>query len=68
MDRYDLGLFGILVIAVVLMFVIVPLAGELMHYLICNVFGHDINDGLYWAGIGLLSVYGIFVMNHNKDD
>lgn len=67
--RYDMAdalgvvLAGaIIALIVVVAFVLVPLCGIAVLWFIEDVLGKEIDTGVYWAGIGVLSVYALVVV------
>ena len=69
MDKYELGgVLGLLILVVALAMVLVPVIGEAMYFVITNWFGHEIDQTLYWTGIGLLSVFTLVVSSRSKED
>ena len=69
MDAWQLAsMIGMLAVVVLAYLVIVPLLGEVMHYVISNWFGHEINNEAYWTGVGLLAIFGMLISTSKRED
>jgi len=53
---------AIIALIVIVAFALVPLCGIAMLWFIEDVLGKEIDTGVYWAGIGVLSVYALVVI------
>lgn len=63
MDAVQAVLTGVLVIFVLaLAFMLVPVCGMLMEWFIESVLGRDMDDSIYWAGIGVLAIYALVII------
>ena len=60
MDGEDiLSIFSVIAVAfilLVLVFIAIPVLGYLMHWVVCDVFRFEMDDRLYWTGVGLVGM------------